>query len=194
MNVPAAFRKLQQFKGCQMLKISRKIMSLLVFLPAMTAPAVAGEAGPVPAKPAEARAGQVTCYETSVQENQAAASATNALRKARGLSSLQPNRDLAVAAARHACDMARRGQMTHRGSATSGPMQRLKKEGYRPRIAAENIAAGPWGQEQVLAAWSQSPGHLANILLPQVRHYGIGRAVGPDGKTVYWAAVFSAPR
>lgn len=73
-------------------------------------------------------------------------------------------------------------------------MQRLKQEGYRPSIAAENIAAGPWGQDRVLVEWSRSSGHLANILIPQVRHYGIGKALGADGKTVYWAAVYSAPR
>ncbi|ABL70095.1 Cysteine-rich secretory protein family protein [Paracoccus denitrificans] len=138
--------------------------------------------------------GAVTCYQTSMRENEAAARATNATRQARGLAPLKPNQDLAMAAARHACDMAKRGTMSHRGGKTKGPMQRLKQEGYRPSIAAENIAAGPWGQDRVLVEWSRSSGHLANILIPQVRHYGIGKALGADGKTVYWAAVYSAPR
>lgn len=129
-----------------------------------------------------------------MRENEAAVRATNATRQARGLSPLKPNPDLAAAAARHACDMAKRGVMSHNGSKSKGPMQRLKKEGYRPSIAAENIAAGPWGQDRVLVEWARSSGHLANILIPQVRHYGIGKAVGADGKTVYWAAVYSAPR
>lgn len=141
-----------------------------------------------------ARKGAVSCYRTSVQENQAAVQATNATRRARGLAPLRPNAELAQVAARHACDMARRGVMSHRGSGSKGPMQRLKNEGYRPSIAAENIAAGPFTQERVLLEWSRSHGHLANILLPQIRHYGIGKAVGTDGKTVFWAAVYSAPR
>lgn len=136
----------------------------------------------------------VTCGATSVRENETAARATNATRRAHGLSPLAANAVLAVVAARHACDMARRSVMTHRGSRTRGPLQRLKRAGYRPGIAAENIAAGPWGQERVLTEWVHSRGHLDNILLPQVRHYGIGRALGADGKTVFWAAVFSAPQ
>lgn len=140
------------------------------------------------------RRGAVTCYQTSLPENQAAAQVTNATRKARGLAPVRANAELAAVAARHACDMARRGVMSHRGSSTKGPMQRLKNEGYRPSIAAENIAAGPFTQQRVLQEWGRSSGHLANILIPQVRHYGIGKAVGSDGKTVFWAAVYSAPR
>lgn len=136
----------------------------------------------------------VTCYQTSKQENEAAAASTNATRRANGLPALRANADLARAAARHACDMAARGIMSHRGSQTKGPMQRIKKTGYKPQLAAENIAAGPWGQERVLHEWARSRGHLDNILIPQVRHYGIGKAIGTDGKTVFWAAVYGAPR
>lgn len=138
--------------------------------------------------------GAVTCYEASRQENEAAVRATNATRRARGLSPLHANGDLARAAARHACDMAHRSVMSHRGSNTRGPMQRVKKTGYKPRIAAENIAAGPWRLERVLREWTRSQGHLANILIPQVKHYGIGKAIGADGRTVFWAAVYGAPR
>lgn len=141
-----------------------------------------------------AQNGPVTCYRTTSGENKAAVAATNATRQARGLPPLRANADLAEVAARHACDMARRGLMSHRGSTTKGPMQRLKNDGYRPSIAAENIAAGPFTQDRVLLEWSRSSGHLANILIPQVRHYGIGKAIGSDGKTVFWAAVYSAPR
>ena len=144
----------------------------------------------------KSRAGvAVTCYKTSRQENEAAVGATNVTRKQRGLAPLRANNDLALAAARHACDMAQRSVMSHRGANTRGPMQRLKKTGYKPRLAAENIAAGPaWGQERVLIEWERSSGHLANILIPQLKHYGIGKAIGADGKTVFWAAVYSAPK
>ncbi|WP_233253563.1 CAP domain-containing protein [Paracoccus binzhouensis] len=177
-------------------KYAKHLVSL-VFLGLMTLPAQAGGAARISTKATGQdlqRPGTVTCYQTSMRENQAAAQATNATRRARGLPALKPNADLAAAAARHACDMARRGVMSHRGSNTRGPMQRLKKAGYRPSIAAENIAAGPFTQERVLREWVRSSGHLANILIPQVRHYGIGKAVGADGRTVYWAAVYSAPR
>ncbi|RCW85825.1 uncharacterized protein YkwD [Paracoccus lutimaris] len=138
--------------------------------------------------------GPVTCYNTSRHENEAAVRATNATRKQRGLKPLRANADLALAAARHACDMAQRSVVSHRGVGTRGPMQRVKKTGYKPRLTAENIAAGPWGQERVLVEWERSSGHLANILIPQIQHYGIGKAIAADGKTVFWAAVYSAPK
>ena len=138
--------------------------------------------------------GPVTCYNTSRHENEAAVRATNATRKQRGLKPLRANADLALAAARHACDMASRSVVSHRGVGTRGPMQRVKKTGYRPRLTAENIAAGPWGQERVLVDWERSSGHLANILIPQIRDYGIGKAIAADGKTVFWAAVYSVPK
>ena len=138
--------------------------------------------------------GPVTCYNTSRHENEAAVRATNATRKQRGLKPLRANADLALAAARHACDMASRSVVSHRGVGTGGPMQRVKKTGYKPQLTAENIAAGPWGQERVLMEWERSSGHLANILIPQIQHYGIGKAIAADGKTVFWAAVYSAPK
>ncbi|UXU75040.1 MULTISPECIES: CAP domain-containing protein [unclassified Paracoccus (in: a-proteobacteria)] len=148
----------------------------------------------ISATTAAAQVGQVRCVQPDAQANRLAAAATNATRRSHGLPPVSPNATLARAAARHACDMARRGVMSHRGSGTRGPMQRLKAQGYRPRLAAENIAAGPFAQDRVLREWERSRGHLANILIPQLRDYGIGHAIGADGRTIYWAAVYGAPR
>lgn len=153
-------------------------------------PVVAG------ADPVQVRAsapGQAQCVATSPRENAAAAEATSRQRAAGRLSPLRPNDKLARAAAQHACDMARRGVMAHGGSRSTGPAQRVKGAGYRPAITAENIAAGPFDLATVLASWNASPGHLGNIMLPQVRDFGIGRAVGADGRTVFWTAVYAAP-
>lgn len=138
--------------------------------------------------------GQARCLATAAAENQAAAQVTSARRTAAGLKPLRPNPRLAEAAARHACDMATRGQMAHRGSATKGPSQRVKGVGYKPAITAENIAAGPFNLEQVLHAWDGSDSHLRNIMLPQATDFGIGRAVAADGRTLFWAALYAAPR
>lgn len=138
--------------------------------------------------------GEAQCFATSAAENAAVASATNSARAARGLASVRPNATLARAAAGHACDMARRGLMAHRGSRTTGPAQRVKALGYRPSLTAENIAAGPFGLNRVLTEWNSSSGHLRNIYIQQIREVGIGRAIGSDGKTVFWAAVYAAPR
>lgn len=138
--------------------------------------------------------GAAQCVGTSAAENAAAARATNAARRTAGLASVSPNPTLAEAAAAHACDMARRGLMAHHGSKTSGPAQRVKSLGYAPMLTAENIAAGPFSLNRVLNEWNASSGHLDNIHIPQVSEVGIGRAIGSDGKTAFWAAVYSAPK
>lgn len=138
--------------------------------------------------------GPATCMQTSRADNEAAAKATSRTRADAGLRPVRANARLAQVAAQHACDMARRGLMAHHGSTTRGPSQRVKASGYRPALTAENIAAGPLGLGQVLNAWSISQGHRSNIMIPQLADYGIGRAIGSDGKTVFWAAVYAAPR
>lgn len=137
--------------------------------------------------------GDAACIATSAAENQRIAARTNAARSLAGLPPVQSNSLLAEVAARHACDMAARGRMTHIGSTTSGPGDRLRAQGYRPAISAENIAAGPFSLERVLHEWTISSGHLANMMLPQIREVGIGQAVAADGRTRYWTAVYSAP-
>ena len=138
--------------------------------------------------------GKAQCFSPEAAEQLAGVQATNAVRSRAGLSAVQANATLARAAAAHACDMAKRGRMTHKGSSTSGPGPRVKSLGYAPRVTAENIAAGPYDAGQALAAWNASSGHLQNILIPPLRDYGIGSAIGSDGRTVYWAAVYAAPR
>lgn len=138
--------------------------------------------------------GDATCMTTSPGQNRHAATATNSVRNGAGLPPVRPDPVLAQVAARHACDMAKRGRMTHKGTSTPGPGPRVKAAGYAPVVTAENIAAGPFSQERVLAEWNGSDGHRANMLIPQVRDYGIGQAIGPDGRTRFWAAVYAAPK
>ncbi|MDO5613663.1 MAG: CAP domain-containing protein [Paracoccus sp. (in: a-proteobacteria)] len=138
--------------------------------------------------------GQAVCHRTSAADLAAGVAATNSARARAGLPPVRGNTVLARAAQQHACDMAERGRMAHVGRGTSGPSQRVKALGYQPRITAENIAAGPFSLNRVLAEWNSSSGHLANINIPQMQEMGIGRAVGSDGKTVFWAAVYAAPK
>lgn len=144
--------------------------------------------------PEQARGSGITCPAPTGADISAAVSATNAVRAARGLAPVRGNARLSAAAADHACDMARRGRMTHQGSRSSGPSQRVKAAGYRPAVTAENIAAGPFDLSGVLSAWNGSGGHRANMLIPQIREVGIGQAVAADGRTRFWSAVYSAPR
>lgn len=138
--------------------------------------------------------GQATCLQTTAATNMTGANATNAARSRNGLASVRANATLAKVAAEHACDMAKRGRMTHLGSKTSGPGPRVKAAGYAPRLTAENIAAGPYDLSRVLMEWNSSSGHLGNIMIEPVRDFGIGQAIGADGKTRYWAAIYAAPK
>lgn len=166
-------------------------------LAACSAPQATSQAKPAGKDPYAVQVappGDATCHGTTRADNATGAAATNALRRQSGLVPVQPSMTLAQVAARHACDMARRGRMTHIGSTTNGPGDRLRAAGYRPAISAENIAAGPFTLNRVLGEWSASSGHRANIMLPQLRDYGVGQAIGADGRTQYWAAVYAATR
>ncbi|WP_323717784.1 CAP domain-containing protein [Paracoccus aminovorans] len=168
---------------------------LACILPAACA---SGPTGPIagPAKGGVVQAaapGQVECRASSPAVTAAGLTANNRARRQAGLPPVAANALLASAAAAHACDMARSGRMAYAGSRSSGPAQRIKAAGYAPRITAENIAAGPYDVEQTLRAWSGSGGHRANMLIPQVREFGMGEATAADGRTRFWSAIYAAP-
>lgn len=140
---------------------------------------------------AVASAGAAQCPATSAAMAASGLAATNATRARAGLAPFRGNPLLDRVAAAHACDMAKRGLMTHTGTSTKGPMARANALGYRPQIIAENIAAGRFDLAGTLAQWSASPKHRANIELPQLRDFGIGMATAADGKTTFWTAVYA---
>ena len=105
----------------------------------------------------------------------------NAARQGQGLRALRGDADLMLAAQRHACDIARDGQMTHQGSDGSNSAQRAQRAGFDTCLTAENLAFGFPRAEQIVAGWMNSPGHRRNILLDRATHYGIGIANGPQG-------------
>ncbi len=139
-------------------------------------------------------AGAATCAQATPPEAEAALAITNSIRAQRRLPPLATNQKLQRAAEAHACEMARRGVMSHQGASGTGPSARVKRAGYRPRLTAENIAAGRFDLNRVQQEWARSPGHLANILAKGAQHFGIGYAVAADGKTVFWAAIYANGR
>jgi uncharacterized protein YkwD len=117
--------------------------------------------------------------------------AHNALRTARGRPPLAYSAPLVAAAEAHARWMASRGEMSHQGRGEPSPWERITSTGYRYSRAAENVAAGQRDVAAVMAAWRNSPGHLANILGP-CTEMGAAMAVGANG-TPYWSVSFASP-
>lgn len=115
----------------------------------------------------------------------------NALRADNGVPSLRPSARLRSVAQKHACDNAAHGVFAHVGSDGATLDQRLGREGYRARRAAENTGLG-FGNDpaRVMALWKSSPAHRANLLDGQMREMALGYA--PAGKPA-WVLLFARP-
>ncbi|CAO5149652.1 conserved hypothetical protein [Frankia sp. AiPs1] len=114
---------------------------------------------------------------------------TNVERQQAGLLPLSVDPVLTAAADGHSADMARRGFFAHTSPDGRTVSDRVTALGYRYSRVAENIAAGQTSAQEVVSGWMNSPGHRANILLPQLREIGVGHAVGGEYGT-YWTQVF----
>jgi uncharacterized protein YkwD len=109
----------------------------------------------------------------------ALADTVNSFRHTRGLSPLHRNASMQAMAQRHANSMAARHSMDHAGF--------YSERG--PRGAqAENVALGCATESCAISLWENSPPHRANMLLPDVRSYGLASAGG--GGNRYWCLVF----
>jgi uncharacterized protein YkwD len=101
--------------------------------------------------------------------------------------------ELAVAAQRHADDMAASGFVGHTGSDESIPELRIQQSGYPGGYGGEATA---WGMEDAIDPvifWLSSPGHRAIILHPGVSDIGVGFALNYDSPNIwYWTAEFGS--
>ena len=119
----------------------------------------------------------------------------NAYRKQHGLKPVDVNPQLTTAAKDHARDLAKWDRISHYGSDGSNPWDRVKRSGYNPRVAAENVGTGQATVEEVFKGWRESDGHNKNLLLPDATQMGI--ALVRDQKTefkTFWALVMGAPQ
>jgi hypothetical protein len=83
--------------------------------------------------------------------------------------------------------MARLGFFGHNGPDGSRVDTRDEAAGYVDwTFLAENLAAGQTTPEQAVQAWVNSPGHLADILALHAHDTGVGFAVSPGSKYVYY--------
>lgn len=118
----------------------------------------------------------------------------NDYRKSKGLKPLALNAELTAAAKSHSRDLAKWDRISHFGSDGSNPWDRVKRTGYRARLAAENVGTGQVDFQEVLRGWEESPGHNKNLLLTDATHMGI--ALVQDPKTEFksfWTLVIGAP-
>jgi len=116
----------------------------------------------------------------------------NAERSAKGLRALTAAAALTQAAQSHACDSATRNRMGHDGSDGSTLATRVKREGYRFREVAENVAQGYPSVESVMQGWMASTGHRKNILSSGVQQAGVGIAIGSNGD-LHWVLNLGRP-
>jgi uncharacterized protein YkwD len=114
----------------------------------------------------------------------AAARLISQYRAQHGLSPVVADGELARAAAVQAGAVAKAGSLSHGNFA--GRMAKLGIRGH----AAENLSAGSPSVDGAVARWTASPGHNANLLMPQARRVGIARAEG-SRYGQYWALVLA---
>lgn len=98
----------------------------------------------------------------------------NSFRHAQGLPALQRSDALQAMARRHAQSMAMRRTIDH---------SEFYTERGRAGARAENVAAGCASESCAIALWAGSAGHRQNMLLADVRKYGLASSGG------YWCLV-----
>jgi uncharacterized protein YkwD len=117
----------------------------------------------------------------------------NAERAKMGLSKLKANSALDKAAEAHACDIAGRGKLDHKGANGSNVKQRAKAKGYQASVIVENIfKSGKTSAAAPTAYWRKSAGHWTNITNPAIQD--VGMAIATDGASNYYVFVAADPR
>ena len=106
--------------------------------------------------------------------------ATNRERLAHRVPALQWNDSLAMAARRHASEMANKDALSHQFTGEPSLPSRVKQTGARFVWLSENVALGP-NPSVIHAEFVKSPPHRANILDSDMNVMGVG-VVERNGK------------
>jgi uncharacterized protein YkwD len=112
------------------------------------------------------------------------------IRAASGLGPLRADSELERAAAVQAQNMARANAMNHTtaGGTFAVRMTKVSTNGG----AAENIAHGAFGTDELFRRWMESPPHRRNMLNPTFTRFGLASAADPKGGgRRYWALVLA---
>lgn len=132
-------------------------------------------------------------YSHTALDVAAAQKAINAYRASRGLKPLKLNAELTEAAKAHSRDLAKWDRISHYGSDGSNPWDRVKRTGYKARLAAENVGTGQVDFNEVLKGWQESPGHNKNLLLADAESMGIALVQEPNTEfKSFWTLVVGA--
>ena len=102
------------------------------------------------------------------------ATSLNEFRTSKGLTALRSDARLTALARGHAEDMARRGSLDHNGFES------------RRGVRAENVSYGCKDTPCAIRQWAGSAGHRKNMLLREIKSYGLAYADGRNGRR-YWA-------
>ncbi|RMF02403.1 MAG: CAP domain-containing protein [Alphaproteobacteria bacterium] len=165
-----------------------RVLTLILLLWTVALPGCSEVAAPLTGPPPQIAADAVRL------DPEAARRSINAYRRSRGLQPLAINPLLTRAAQAHARDLASHDRISHKGSDGSDPWQRVRRAGYEPRLAAENVGVGQRSIAEVIRGWQNSPGHNRNLLLPDATQMGI--ALVTDSRTRYgtfWTLVLASP-
>lgn len=133
-------------------------------------------------------------YSGATLDQTAALKMINAYRREKGLKALKWDDTLARAAKIHSSDLAKWDRISHYGSDGSNPWDRVKRVGFKARLAAENVGTGQADLAEVFKGWQESPGHNKNLLLADATHMGL--ALVKDPKTefkTFWTMVLGTP-
>jgi hypothetical protein len=125
---------------------------------------------------------------------------TNRLREQEGRVELKQERQLESTAGDYAEHLARTDKLSHEADG-SDPRERAIKHGYSPCIVAENIAyqfssAGFQNADlarEFMESWRKSPGHLKNLLDPDILEAGMAVARSSQSGKYYAVQVFGRP-
>lgn len=129
------------------------------------------------ALPVAARPGSTTATTQLDSEEQTFLGLINLYRQQNGLGALSIEPNLQAAAEWMSADLGAENYFSHTDSLGRDPFQRMRDFGYDYNTwMGENIAAGTSSAQTAFDLWKGSPGHNANMLNPNYKVMGIGRA------------------
>lgn len=132
-------------------------------------------------------------YSTTSLDLEKARDIINQYRRDKGLKPLKLSAELTEAAKAHSRDLAKWDRISHYGSDGSNPWDRVKRTGYKARLAAENVGTGQVDFGEVFKGWQESPGHNKNLLLTDAQEMGIALVQEPRTEfKSFWTLVLGS--